>query len=138
MHDAFIGIMTKIKDEREKGVADLRVSKHKFIIPFNLIAFMANEIEWWTQKTEQDILDYQLMPWKDLKRVIFDMYDHRLEHAAEINGLANTRYCAMNEYMLIYLLDVYKNRQTVEKVMFELLINLWYFYENQQRVRSLC
>lgn len=78
------------------------------------------------------------MPWKDLKRIIFDVYDHRVEHAAEINGLANVQYCAMNEYILVYLLDVYKDRKKVEKMMFDLFLNLRYYYDNQTRAKTFC
>jgi hypothetical protein len=47
LHDGFADIMLRIKEEREKGIANQRASEYMFLIPFNLIAFMANEIEWW-------------------------------------------------------------------------------------------
>ena len=78
------------------------------------------------------------MPWVDLKRVIFDFYDHRLEHAAEVNGLANIQYCAMNEYLVVYMLDVHRGRKKVEKGLFELFVNLRYYYDQQTRAKTFC
>lgn len=75
------------------------------------------------------------MPWRDLKRLIFDIYDHRIENAEEVNGLANTSHCCFNEYILIYMIDVYKDRQVAEKRLVDMFINLRYFYDQQVRAK---
>ena len=69
------------------------------------------------------------MAFKDLKKLLFDVYDHRIENAHEINGLTNNQYCALNEYLLVYLIDVYKTREEAERMLVTILINLRYFYD---------
>ena len=110
----------------------------RFLIPYNIIAFCANALVELLEQPQEKIDQYQLMPWIDLKQLIFDVYDHRLENAAEVNGLANTSYCALNEYILIYMIDVYKDRKVAEKQLVDIFINLRYFYDQQVRAKMFC
>ena len=50
------------------------------------------------------------MPWHKLKEIIFDIYDHRIRYSSEINGIANTNYCTLNEYLIIFFIFKVRNR----------------------------
>ena len=41
----------------------------------------------------------------DFKKIIFEIIDHRIEHAPEINGVVNTSYLSLDEHLLIYWVD---------------------------------
>jgi hypothetical protein len=50
-----------------------------------------------------------------MKKLIFNIYDHRLDNSHEINGSSNMNYCALNEYILIYFFDLCRDRKLAEK-----------------------
>lgn len=78
---------------------------------------------------------WNLMPWVKFKDIVYNIYEHRIQHAHEVNGSANMSYCALNEYVLIYFMDVYRERPKVEDKLVELFINLRYFYDQQVRAK---
>ena len=132
LHDRFDDICMSIRlaqgASMEKKNDDLNKAL-RFEIPFNIIAFMANQLKEFCQMTPEQIKKYQLMPYQEFKRLLYDVYDHRVEHAAEVNGLANNQYCALNEYVLVYMIEVYKTRKEAEHMLVELFVNLRYFYD---------
>lgn len=75
------------------------------------------------------------MAWYKFKELVFDIYDHRILHAPELNGSVNTNYCALNEHLLIFMMDRYKKRAKAEEKIVNLLINLRYYYDNWQRAK---
>jgi len=52
---------------------------------------------------------YDLLPWIVFKEVLFDIYNHRILNAPELNGAANTSYCPLNEHLLIFFIDKYSS-----------------------------
>lgn len=58
----------------------------------------------------QEELKLRLPAWADFKQTIYDIYDHRILHAPEINGAINTSYMGMNEHLIIFFVNKYKVR----------------------------
>ena len=67
--------------------------------------------------------------------MIYLIYEHRVEHAPEINGSSNLNYCCMSEHVLVYFIDLLKERQLAEDKVVELIINLSYYYDQWLRAR---
>lgn len=99
----------------------------KWCIPFTIITFCANRITELLDNPDE-VKKWRLMPWVEFKEVIFSLYDHRIQNAHEINGSANMSYVALNEYLLIFFMDLYRERKKVECKLVELFINLRYYY----------
>lgn len=75
------------------------------------------------------------MPWLQVKDIIFDIYDHRIRNAPEINGSCNTNYCALNEHLLIFFVDKKRSRQKAEEKIVDILINIRYYQETWPRAK---
>lgn len=105
-------------------------------VPYATIAFCANRIKELLKKPDV-VATYKLLPWVKFKLLLFAIYDHRVENAHEVNGLANMNYCCLNEYLLVYAMETYKEkgRAKAEELVVELLINLRYFYDQQVRAK---
>lgn len=60
-----------------------------------------------------------------------------MENAHEVNGSANMSYCTLQEYVLVFFMDTYKERgrAKAESMIVELFINLRYFYDQQVRAK---
>jgi hypothetical protein len=43
-----------------------------------------------------------LQSWSEFKKTIFDIIDHRIEFAAEINGAINTSYMSLDEHLIVF------------------------------------
>ena len=71
-----------------------------------------------------------------MKDIIFDIYDHRIRNAPEINGSCNTNYCALNEHLLIFYVDKYRIRKKAEEKLVDLIINLRYHYDEHTRAKT--
>jgi len=56
-------------------------------------------------------------------------------HAPEINGTINTSYVTLNEHLLIFMLDRYKNRPDTEMGIVEFLASLKYYCEKWNRAK---
>ena len=78
---------------------------------------------------------YELMPWFQLKEILFDVYDHRVKHAPELNGSVNTAYCSLAEHLPMFFLEKYRKRQKAEERLVDLLINLRYYFDSWQRAK---
>ena len=64
-----------------------------------------------------------------MKKLLFDVYDHRLSNSHEINGAANNNYCNLNEYILIFFVDIFRDRKIAEAKIIDLFICLRYYYD---------
>ena len=104
-------------------------------IPYKIIAFIQNRILQ-LEENRRIMEKYELMEWHQFKEVIFAIYDHRIKHAPELNGGANSSYCALNEHMIMYFVDEYKHRARAEEKIVDLLINLRYWYDIWPRART--
>ena len=74
--------------------------------------------------------------WADFKQTIYEIYDHRILHAPEINGAINTTYVGMNEHLILFFTNKYKVRSQVEKRIIEFLASLKYFIDHWQRAKQ--
>ena len=94
-----------------------------------------------------DSLKVKLSPWPEFKKVIFDIIDHRIEYASEINGAVNTSYMSMDEHLLVYLVQNSNIQQTssmkfqpgtrddIELRLVEFLYSLKYYSTRWTRAR---
>lgn len=72
----------------------------------------------------------KLYTWVQVKTLIWDIYEHRLVHAGEINGTVNNTYCSLDEHLLVFMFDKYKNRPDTERGLVEFLSSLKYYAES--------
>ena len=77
----------------------------------------------------KEVKNYALLPWVKFKQLIYSIYEHRIANAHEINGSANMNYCALNEYVLVYFMDLLRDRDKAEERIVDMFINLRYFYD---------
>ena len=108
--------------------------KEKWNIPFKILAFMESRIlQFVNEPAKKD--KFEMMEWDFFKEVIFEIYDHRIKYAPELNGTVNTNYCVMNEHLILYFVDKYRVRRKAEDKIFDLLINLRYYFDYWQRAK---
>ena len=50
----------------------------------------------------QEELKLRLPSWENFKQLIYEIYDHRIFHAPEINGAINTSYLTMEEHLILF------------------------------------
>ena len=79
-----------------------------------IISFCANRIKELIAKPKI-VEKWQLIPWVKFKQLLYRIYEHRVEFAHEINGTANSSYCALQEYILVYFFDTLRDRYLAEK-----------------------
>ena len=108
--------------------------KEIWTIPFKLIAFIESRIMTF-ESDPQRVEKYELLEWDYVKNVFFEIYDHRIKYAPELSGSVNCNYVALNEHLIIYFVDKYRNRKKAEEKIVDLLINLRYYYEYWQRAK---
>ncbi len=93
-----------------------------------ILMFLENTIKKHTRKPTYDanrvpisfypaieIFTPKLMKWQAVKDLIWEIYDHRISHAPEINGTINSSYMTLNEHLLVFMMERYKNRPATEK-----------------------
>ena len=59
--------------------------------------------------------------------MMYDIYDHRIYHAPEVNGVINTTYLCLEEYILLFFLEKHKLRRLAEIKVIEMLTSLKYY-----------
>ena len=69
----------------------------------------------------------RLPAWQDFKQIIYEIYDHRIAHSAEISGSLNSTYLGMDEHMILYFTQLYRNRPAIEKNIIQFLAALKYY-----------
>lgn len=74
--------------------------------------------------------------WADFKQLIYEIYDHRIENAPEINGMINNTYMSMEEHLIVFFTMRYRQRQQVERRIIEFLASLKYFVDYWQRAKQ--
>ena len=75
----------------------------------------------------QEELKLRLAVWPDFKQLIFEIYDHRIENAPEINGAINNTYMSMEEHLICFFALKYRTRHQIERRIIEFLASLKYF-----------
>lgn len=84
----------------------------------------------------QEELKLRLAVWPDFKQLIFEIYDHRIENAPEINGAINNTYMSMEEHMICFFALKYRLRHQIERRIIEFLASLKYFVDFWQRAKQ--
>jgi len=103
--------------------------KELWRVPYKIIAFVCNRLLA-IEKDPSYLDNFDLMPFEKFKQLIFDVYDHRIKNAPELNGSVNSSYCTLSEHILMFYVDKYRRRQKAEERIVELLINLRYYYDH--------
>ena len=130
----------------------LEAGKQVWTTPAMLVLFLQNTIELCTPTpvdgdatplspgtalqgaTEE--LKLRLPAWQDFKALIYEIYDHRIFHAPEINGMINTTYMGMDEHLICFFCVKYQVRSQAEKRIIEFLASLKYFVDHWQRAKQ--
>lgn len=71
----------------------------------------------------------KMINWNTFKTLIYEIYDHRIQHGTEINGVLNTSYMTLDEHLLIFMLEKHKSRPATEKAIIQFLASLKYYSE---------
>lgn len=71
----------------------------------------------------------KVVPWIQLRKMIFDIYEDFVKNTWEIQGSCNTTTVYFDEYVCLYFLKFYKNRKQAEQKLFEFLIGLRYYLQ---------
>jgi hypothetical protein len=70
-----------------------------------------------------------------VKKVIFEILDHRLKHAEEIDGTTNNTYMSLDEHLIIFMLDKNKSRAQTERALVDFLSSLKYYADSWPRAK---
>ena len=109
-------------------------TKEQWKIPYKIIAFIENRIME-LEENRSIVQEFDIMQWHGFKEVLFDIYDHRIRYAPELNGGANTTYCTLSEHIITFFIDQYPKRKKAEEKIVDLLINLRYYYDIWNRAK---
>lgn len=95
-------IKKEVEKRREEGKADLFIGSGQiyWTVPTNIIVFLSNSI-----KALNDVKKMSLISWPEFKKIIFDIYEHRILFSAEIMGAINNTYLSLDEHLIIYFGD---------------------------------
>ena len=136
----------KKKDNESKDIGD--IGKFAWATPKMILVYLKNAIELYTPNHEvvdgaaqndgieaEEPLKFKLQPWFEFKNVLFDIYDHRIMHAPEINGGVNTNYTGMEEHLICYFIEKHKLRPETERQLIEFMASLKYYAEIWSRAK---
>ena len=89
-----------------------------------------------------------LTPWPEFKKTLLDIIDHRIEHAAEINGAINTSYISMDEHLVAFWVgsfmlpaskpkgkEMHGTRDDIQYKLIEFLYSLKYYSQRWLRAK---
>jgi len=88
-----------------------------------------------TFKPAELSLKVKLLSFHSFKNLIYEIYDHRILHATEINGALNASYMTLDEHLLIFMLEKNKTRAATENALVDFLASLKYYCESWQRAK---
>ena len=110
--------------QQRKQVAALG-SADNWNLPLGMIIFMENV----TQQNEKG----KVLPWQHFKKMVYDIYQERLQFDWQVRGTAFTNTVQLEEFVLLYFLRKFKLRRTAELKLFEFLISLRYYMKTYSR-----
>ena len=67
--------------------------------------------------------------------MIFEIYDHRIKYAEEIDGGINNTFMSFDEHLLVVMLERNKTRTATERALVDFLSSLKYYAETWQRAK---
>jgi len=108
--DRHSSAIKKRKMEEEKMDPASISNKEMWKIPYKIIAFVQNRL-FELEDNKKIVQEYDIMSWHAFKEILFNVYDHRIKYAAELNGGVNTSYCSLAEHILIFIIDHYPRRK---------------------------
>ena len=89
-----------------------------------------------TSPEPKENLKLKLKEWADFKGLIYKIYDHRIGFTPEIAGAVNTTFMGMDEQLIVFFTQEYKERKVIEKRIIEFLASLKYFMDHWQRAKQ--
>lgn len=75
------------------------------------------------------MLKPNLIAWVNFKSAIFEIIDHRIANAEEIDGSVNNTYMSLDEHLVIWMLEKHKTRSATEYAIIDFLYSLKYYAE---------
>ena len=85
---------------------------------------------------EKEVYKPVLIQWVSIKAMIFELYDHRLKHAEEVDGATNTALMSMDEHLACYMLLKHQTRIEAERACVDFLSSLKYYADAWPRART--
>lgn len=76
------------------------------------------------------------MTWTNFKVLIWDIYNHRINHAPEINGAINTSHLSLDEHLVVFMLHRHGSRAEAERALVAFLAALKYYMEMWPRAKT--
>ena len=141
---------SKIRETKEKDLQEM--GKFVWSTPTFLLIYLANTIEAKAPKPvyganpnkpvdfvpNTEDLNLKILQWVKFKQLLFDIYDHRIEHAWEINGAINNTYVALEEHLILFFLEKHRDkpRAQIEMQIVEFLATLKYYSDYWKRART--
>ena len=113
-------LINRGEEEREPKLSTNQCS---WCIPSHMIVFLEPSIQ------EIEKIKLKLVPWPEFKKQIYEIIDHRIEFAPEINGAINNTYMTLDEHLTIFIAGDknLKTRSQIEKKLMEFLMSLKYY-----------
>lgn len=108
-----ITVAAKKMQANDEDVSQVKSTAVQWKLPLRIIAFCQNAIQHLDDNPET-VETMELIPWARFKELIFDIYDHRVVNAPEINNSMNSSYCTLNEHLLIFFVEKYRTRERAE------------------------
>ena len=123
----------KFKSGEVEKLPQLANHSMSWALPSHLIAFLANSIEGIQGKK------FKLQPWPEFKKLLFEICDHRVEHAPEINGAINNSYLTLDEHLIVFMCmqstQKTGQRKYIEHRLMEFLYSLKYYCQRWPRAK---
>lgn len=69
------------------------------------------------------------------KSTIYDIFDHRLKNAEEIDGGINNTFMSFDEHLVVFMMQKSTSRMDTEKQLIDFLSSLKYYAEQWQRAK---
>jgi len=70
--------------------------------------------------------------------MIFDILDHRIINAEEIDGGVNNTYMSLDEHLIIFMLEKHKTRIAAEKGLIDFISSIKYYSKSWPRAKIYC
>lgn len=160
LHMRLNALFTKIKKQSPKLLKEMEskqkdmtdMGKNVWATPTFVLIYLANAIERFAPKPvygdnparaqemspAAEEVSCKLVKWAEFKQLLFEIYDHRIEYAPEINGAVNNTYLALEEHLIMFFMEKYRDqkRSRVEEHLLEFLATLKYYSDYWKRAKS--
>jgi hypothetical protein len=78
----------------------------------------------------------RVIPWLHFRKLLFDIYNDRLQNDWEVQGALATTSMPFDEYVCAFFLRVHKLRRLAEMKLFEFLVSLRYYAKTWPRAAT--